>query len=369
MTISIDKLRPGMVVAENIYINENSSVPMIFANVPLTDLTIKQLKEKGKQFIKVKFKKDVEETVNDEIQEIAMQSVRNFDVKSTLKVAQDIVGKILVAKYLSYDLSKYSLQNEDVYQRVVDVCCFATALGKIYNMKRGKDTVQIDLNNLAVAALLHKLGTIYQDENNLKKAKWDVALDQKKFQKYDKDSFVKYNPDLVPLYSFSILKDNPGIDSTVKLAVLLSEEDMMEEGPLGVTKEFMNTNTNQGVVMEKILKICNYYESLLTKVINFHKSPSNVIEIMKFVSKNGKLDENLTNLFLSYVPLYPIGVTVELSNRKVAKVVKINEELLDKPFVFVEEDGDYYDLARELNLTITDICDYELDNKIVERTR
>ena len=62
MTIPVDKLKPGMVVAENIYINENSSVPMIFANVPLTELTISQLRDKGKQFIKIKFKKDVEET-------------------------------------------------------------------------------------------------------------------------------------------------------------------------------------------------------------------------------------------------------------------------------------------------------------------
>ena len=369
MTIAVDKLRPGMVVAENIYINENSSVPMVFANIPLTELTIRQLKEKGKQFIKVKFKKDVEETVNDEIQEIAMQSVRNFDVKGTLKVAQDIVGKILGAKYLSYDLSKYSMQNQDIYQRVVDICCFATALGKIYNSKRETDMVQVDLNNLAVAALLHKLGTIYENEDNLKRAKWDAYLDTSKFQKYDKDSFVKYDPDLVPLYSFSILKDNPGIDSTVKLAILVSEEDLLEEGPLGVTKDFMNTRSNQGIVMGKILKICNYYESLLTKVINNHMSPSNVIEIMGLVAKNGKLDNRLTNLFLSYVPLYPLGVTVELSNKKVGKVVEINEELLDKPTVFVEDDGSYVNLAKELNVTITDICDYDLDKKIVERTR
>ncbi|MDD3453056.1 MAG: hypothetical protein PHN42_02100 [Bacilli bacterium] len=364
MIISIDKVKPGMVVAENIYQKEEENLPMVYANREITEYQIGKVKQKGIQYIKIKFKKDVEETVNDEIQELAMQSVKNFDIQGIIENAQKIVTAVKSTKYLSYDLSKYALQESDSYQHAMDVTCFAVALGKVYN-KKASFKNEIDLDELATASLLHEIGLLCRDPQTLQNVKETMKetsfFNTDNFPGFYDECFDEYNPNMLPVYSFSVLTEATRINPTIKLAILLQSEDELSNGPLKVNKKFFSSNS-AGVIMAKIIHICDMYEMLISKVIKNHIIPSNIIEIMNYMKNNGKLDLDLTNWFMSNVPLYPIGATIELSNGQIAKVIDINDELLDRPKIKLLSDNKIIDLSKERTLIIKSICEYDIDN-------
>lgn len=78
MNVGIDFVKPGMIVMENIFIK---STKLIRDGYELTDSIIETLKRNNVKQVKIKTKADfkMNETVGDEVRNIVIKSLKNFD--------------------------------------------------------------------------------------------------------------------------------------------------------------------------------------------------------------------------------------------------------------------------------------------------
>jgi len=385
MRISVDRLKPGMRLAENIYANASSKVPLITMQkrnadgvqvyTYLSENEIKQLKEKGIKTVKVELINDVKETLDDSIQDDVIQSLKDavstadLNIAGVIEAANKIVLKMLSTDKLDYSLSSYGLEANDFFKEAMDECSFAVALAKKYNNTLKVGDRKIDLEDMAVSCLLSKLGKFCEYDNDiLKRIKPDKGLAENYFPGYYNDMLNSYNENYVPIYSYYMLKNNRqlGISSeSVKLAVLLGGEDEVGKGPLKSSKDTLSSvdkkTRDTSVMMGKIIRICNVYEMLLNKCVEKRVSPSNVMELMGVLAANKRIDKNLFEIFKKAVPLYSPGIRVMLSDGRSGIVIKSDENFFDKPLIKLDSTGEAMDLKNETTVTITGIYEFDID--------
>ena len=126
----------------------------------------------------------------------------------------------------------------------------------------------------------------------------------------------------------------------------------------------------------KIIFLCNLYDSLLLNTISNNENLENVSSLLEAFIANGLVNNTLGNLFINNIPLYSVGVRVELSNGEYATVVErfngkdsskpIVETLTNPPFI-----PEVIDLRKITNITIKRIVASSelLDEKIKEITQ
>lgn len=364
MTVSIDNARQGMVTEQNVYKNDTDRVPLLFGGTVLNVKLIENLKRLGINSIDVIFENDIEETISTTLKKVSAQSLKNFNMKDTILNAEEIVNKILNTKYISYSLIKYLYQNDDIYEQAVNVCEYAVAIGKGYNESRSIQD-RINLNDLALAALLHNIGKMCANKEILSKMV-PIRIDRNKFKGFDSDCFAKYNQNMHIIYAYSFLKDNPLISQSVRTAILFSQENEKGTGTLQASPEF-TSRKEPSMVMAKIIHIAAMYNELLARVIkktgkDRKESPNNVIDILEYARKNNLISNELTNIFFRTIPLYSIGTRVVLTDGSLATVVDINETSLDKPCVQLDSTGMMLDLSGITNVSVSCLSDYDLQS-------
>ena len=110
--------------------------------------------------------------------------------------------------------------------------------------------------------------------------------------------------------------------------------------------------TQQG----RMLAIVDMYDALTAdRCYKAGMSSQKALQILLKDSKN-KLDPALLQQFIRCMGIYPVGSLVELSNSKVALVMKQNEKQPLKPLVrvFYSTVGNHYLSPKEVNLAIDD---------------
>lgn len=384
MNISVEKLRPGMRLAQNLYENKNSKYPLIpkikkinDENVEtiLDENLIQKIKDKNISYVQINISKDIKETISNYEQDEVMNALTNtmhnitdsIDLKEIVTSAEVIASKIMnTDDYLAYSLASYTLEEPSLYKHALNVCQFAVSLAKIHNRKAKKE--EVDIKKLSVAAILHEIGQVCKDKPEmLQKIKLDASLKQSMFPGYDVQAFEKYNDNMKNLYAFAMIKKNEignNIDNSLKMAVLLNGEDEIGMGPLKTTNETLSKlGSRRTILMARIIHISDMYEMLVSKIMRSGYSPNNIVEIMNQLIINKRIDPNLGNLFLHNIPLYSIGTRVRLSNGMEGIVSQINSELIDRPVIKLDNDA-LIDLSKSTTIIINNICEYSLDMAI-----
>lgn len=384
MRISEEFLRPGMVLANNLYKNQFDKVLFLFAERVLTENDIekirglnKRIKEDNTKIPKyklplvspnIKTNIDNNETIDNDTKEAIIDKLRVYNIQSIIENSKQLIQKVLNSKYYSYDLSKYLMKENDEYSTAVEICGFAVAFAKVYNDSVSQEA-KINIQDLAVATLLNNIGSQCRQETMLKSIRDGVKksgnntfLDKRLFTGYDDTLFDSYVENVNELYGYANLKNNPSLSSVIKATILLQDEDLKGTGPLKTIPTFMQMNNNPAVFSAKILKICKMYDKVLNKVLKKEETPSNIIEVMNSLAVSNEIDPVLTKLFLKNIPLYSVGTKVILSNNSIAEVVEINEELFDRPKVKIEATGFIIDLAKINIITIKKIANYNIED-------
>lgn len=393
MRINEDFLKPGMIVTSNVYKNEGDKIPVFLANRVLSERDIEILKRLNQRIkeenekspnnkmplvtLNIRTNVDNNETIDQNTKEAIIEGLKKYDIKATLESSRILVQQVLSSRYYNYDLSKYVMKENDEYSEAVEICGFALALAKSYNSTVPQDK-EVNLQNLAVATLLHNVGSMCSQNMKLLSVKDDVKnnsnketgfLDKRMFRNYDDSLFDTYKEEYKGLYGYAILKDDISLSSITKLAILLQDENVLGEGPLRVIPNLMNMDTNQGVLASKMIAVCKVYDKVLNEVLKRGESPENIIEVMKHMAESSQIDKNLTNLFLKSVPLYSIGTRVILSNDIVAEVIEINDSFLDRPKVKVLTTGNVIDLSKINIVTVKKIADYNIEEIMISQEK
>lgn len=358
MIINTKNLKEGMILEEGIYTGKSNVYPLVLAGKPLTEFQITKIRENNIKTVKVKCATGVEETISEELQCSINESLKDFNIEKTINNARDLVNRILNSKALSYSLSKYYEQEDNWYKNAINVTLFAVATAKAYNESKSNVSEYLNLENVAMTALLHNLGNLCEDEEILKNIP-TRDLNKAYFEGYDPEYYNSFNKNMIPMYSFAMLSEYPEISIVVKLASALVKENELGKGPLEVNANFMKSTTNASVLIAKLVNVASWYDLLIDKVITTGVSPLNVVEMMKQLQFSKEISSEFTSLLLKTIPLFSVGTIVNLSTGEIAKVVEINDNDMARPIVEVISSGEQIDLSQTTTIIISRVADIE----------
>lgn len=337
--VSINNLKPGDAVSQNIYSSTNQL--LVKSGSKISEYAIAKLRDLGIEglYIETEFTGDIniEELIPNELKNKSITDLKNLNITSTIANAKEIVANILAQKDISLDYIDIRNNENYSFQHSIAVAESAIVIGK------SMDLSEQALVELATAALLHDIGKLCVDNNVMKK----VRLVMKK-------EVPEYVESRHPEYGYCLLADNYDIKAIVKAGILLHH---INEDRTGFPK-FENLPSNIHLYA-KIIHVADEYDEK-----KHHEDIDNPSEAFEYLMGGcGTLfNQEIVEKFREFIPVYPLGTTVVLSNGNSAIVIAQNKGVPLRPKLVLISGlnrGSKIDLMSSdtLNITVTGIED------------
>lgn len=317
--LKLDKIPVGSKLGKDILYNERQV--LLKEGAILTDGIISKLKEKGFNYIYVddELSKgiEIEENVPQHLKDSILAALNKMDVEQTMEAATELTERIYESSNISVE--HYNLDPKKEHEHATLVAELSIALGKAIGYNQSK------LNELATAALFHDVGKALVDKKEMEEFGVDKLL-----KRLGLDcSMDEYRDSVHSFLGYSILNKDVIASAMIKQAVLFHHENIDGTGDLKIPGEKI-------CEFAKIIHITNDFSRLITEAEKYNISNTNeVIEYLK--AKSGTIyDSRLVDIFLSKIPLYPSGMTVELSNGMEAIVIENNHSFPSRPKIMLE---------------------------------
>lgn len=346
--IKINDAKPGMCLAYNMYDADGHT--LICSGSVLSEFYIKRLNEYGFDgvYITDELSKDIriEPVITPELRTEGLVNVRNSDVDGCKGVARKIVEQVLNNGALSLDLTDLRSFDGYTYAHSVNVAVLSCIIGFGLKMKES------DLEQLVMAGLLHDLGKLVVPPEILNKP---ARLTSEEF------AIMKTHSTL----SYEIIKERWDITSNVKVAVLYHHENVDGSGyPDGIDGSKMT-------IFTKILHVADVYDALVSK--RPYKNPYSPYEACEFLMGGGGImfDPKVVESLLLYVPFYPKGTQVKLSDGREGIIVENSGVRNLRPLLRLL-DGTVIDMLKQENYNLTilhEINEEVMDPVIAEEER
>lgn len=327
--IKMKDARPGMCLAYNMYDADGHT--LICSGSTLSQFYIKKLKEYGFDgvYINDELSKDIriEPVISPDLRTEGIANVRSSNVDGCKGVAKKIVDQVLTKGALSLDLTDLRCFDGYTYAHSVNVAVLACIIG--FGMKMNEES----LEQLVMAGLLHDLGKLVIPPEILNKP---TRLTNEEYE------IMKTHSTL----SYEIIKERWDISSQVKTAVLYHHENVDGSGyPSGVDGDSLTLFT-------KILHVADVYDALVSK--RPYKSPYSPYEACEFLMGAGGImfDPKVVEALLLYVPFYPKGTQVELSDGREGIIAENAGSRNLRPLLRLL-DGTMIDLSEQKNYNLT----------------
>lgn len=334
---SINHLSSGMIVGKDIIDSDTNRV-LLKTGATLTDFYIKHLKDKGYKGIYVEnenYKKVVvEDLIPEELKNSSMKALKDLNIEATIDNAKKIVDELMAKKDISFE--SYSLK-DDEYEHCIKVAEMSIVIGRALNLKEN------ELVDLAVAALLHDFGKCVKNPDNLKKLNYEGQVGT-------------YKEELYPLYGYELLKNYASIKSTTKVGVLT--HNMNEDGSNNIFNKKI-TQHRYG----QIIHVADTYDRIVSKKYRDKlTSPSEATELL-LGGCGTNFNREVVEVFMKYIPIYPKGTKIVLSNGITGVVYENNLDNPLRPKVIIEN-GELIDLLdfKFNNITISNDFKSSLNN-------
>lgn len=322
-----DNIKLGMVTARPIY-NEYGNL-LLAANHKITNANIRQIQALGYTGIYVFDKyseyESYDEFISQKDRNHIVNALKTINIDKILFYTNKIVNEMLECDDLLLDLQDMQSHHNATYNHCVNVSLYATACGVGLGMS------QKDLQDLSTAAMLHDIG----------KNAIDVAILDKPGPLTPEERILMNKH---PEFGYNLLYNNPSINAATRAGILLHHEN--EDGS-GYPKKLSGDSIP---LIPKIIHVADVYDALRSK--RAYKKDYKASESIEFLMSHcgTMFDLHIVETFLKYLILYPVGCDVELSDGRIAHVVKNNSESIQRPVVMVNDET--IDLLKVLNLTI-----------------
>ena len=340
--VRIDRVSPGDVLAKDIIDSRGIVLLRASSDMVLKENILNRLKEKGVKgvYITDEISKDVviEDTIPLSVRNLTTQALEKKNVQETQLLANEIVNTF---KYdAEIDLNRM-MGEVTYYERALNICELCLSLGKHLNMSNDS------LNKLVTSALLSDIALIMSEDEKNKLLNTEI-------ERLKNLLLSLPISETYPILGRYLVSQGHA-DPMVIHAVYFHKEN--EDGT-GIVQDLfkkMGINRNYDIRdTAKIIHICSDYIDSLIKENDFSKA-RNTIE-QGVIDK--KYNYELAFTFLRFIPIYPIGTIVNLSNGERAIVVKNNEGSPLSPVVHLET-GEEIDLTKVLNVVINGIEDLQ----------
>lgn len=258
----------------------------------------------------------------------ALRGLHHLNIDNCIYVANKMVQALQDSGKAITDVSSLMQYDSGTYRHSLNVATYSTIVG----IKLGLPTVKLE--QLTLAALLHDIGkTCIPIEIINKPAK----LTDKEYELVQKHSE----------FGYEILRKNDLIPSTVRVSVYEHHEN--EDGS-GYPRKLSGDRI---YLYSKIIHVCDVYDALICKrPYKSRKNPNDVLEYM--IANSGHMfDPYIVQKFLKSVVLYPVGMTVHLSDGRKCIVIENHDDYPTRPLCRTME-GEDVNLLDYLDITIID---------------
>lgn len=299
--ISIDQLQAGMILGN--YVFDEDYRVLLSQNKELTQKLIDRLIAIGCHGVYIEDEISegvvVESVIPPELCSKGMQCVQNGDIDGCLTVAKAMIDEILSKPNISMDMLDLQEYEDYTYIHSVNVATIAGIIAMGMGLK--PETIE----HAIVAGLLHDLGKLTIPLEILNKP---GKLTDEEY------ALVKNHPQ----YSYEAIKDRWDIAPEIKVAVLFHHENVNGTGyPRGQNADDMH-------VLTKILHVADVFDAMVSR--RPYKDPYSPKDAAEFMMAqcNIMFDMECVQLLLNYVPMYPKGTEVELSDGRKGIIIENN---------------------------------------------
>lgn len=297
--IPIESVKPNMVLGNDVF--DSLGRLLISKGSTLTPEYITRLQELNvfDLYIDDKLSKgiDVRPPISPRLKSEGIQAVKSRNIDKCRIISKRIVEEMLEQGAVSMDMVDLKTFDDYTFAHSVNVAVLSCTIGMGLNFSTD------GLEDLVFAGLLHDLGKLDIPQEIINK---EERLTKEEF------ALIKTHPHA----SYEIIRDRVDISSLVKHAVLSHHENFDGSGyPNGLS------GNNIGV-LARILHVADVYDALTSK--RTYKEPYSPFAAVQILEGGaGSLyDPEAIKAFLTYVPLYPKGTMVTLSDGRRAIVVE-----------------------------------------------
>lgn len=344
--IATRALKEGAILAKPVY-NERGQV-LISDDVPLTTRIIRRLSELGITYVYIKDRQTedivVEDTLSEQTRHKALKTIEstfeqlkqdhNFQHSFLFdKAAGDFVG---VVRNILSDLknnqaavsllSEVIVHDDYIFTHSLNVTIYALALGMEMNLPSKK------LEEIGIGAILHDVGKMLIPLKLLRKP---GRLSDDEFGHMKKHAE----------YGFDLLRKTPMIPLTAAHCAYQHHERLDGSGyPRGLQGKEIH-------LYGKIIAIADVFDAVTSnRVYRNALLPHDGLELL-YAGAGTLFDKDMVDAFRKAVVLYPVGLTVYLSDGRSGVVSAQNKGYSTRPIVrILEEHGQELTHPYELNL-------------------
>ena len=331
---------PGMCTAYNVY--DSYEHILISAGISLTKTYIEKLRKYGFEGVYIidELSEDikVEQVISPELRAKGLARVREKNVEKCQSVSVDIVEEILGKDVLSLDLTDLRTFDDYTYAHSVNVAVLCCIIGLGLKLKAQ------ELRQIVVAALLHDIGKQSVPTDILNKPERLTPEEYEVMKSHAKTSY-------------ELVKNRKDLPVAVKTAILHHHENVDGSGyPQGI-------EGNDLSLLAKILHVADVYDALTSA--RPYKAPYSPYEASEYLmgACGIMFDKEVVQALLRFVPLYPKGSMVKLSNGQRGIIFDNVGHHNLRPVIRLT-DGTMFDLEDEENLNVTIIHDAEEEDVV-----
>lgn len=324
--IPLNRIKPGMVLARAVF--DDSGRILISKGCSVTLEQLNKLVQRGYagMYVEDAISDDIQikETITVELRNKGVDCLREGNIDGCLNVAREIVTQIISSGSISLDMVDLRTFDDYTYRHSVNVGVLATIIGMGLNIK------QDDLDDLCLGALLHDIGKSCIPDEILNKP---ARLTPEEFEIMKKHS----------QYSFDMLKDRIDISAKTKTAVLYHHENQDSTGyPMGLSGKDIP-------LFARIIHVADVYDALTSS--RPYKKPYSSSEAIEYLMGGCGIlfNKQIVEAFIKYIPVFPKGMNVILSDGREAIILENNSTQLLRPKVRLLT-GETLDLALDPEL-------------------
>lgn len=274
--------------------------------------------------------KEMVEQVTEQTKDI-FQFAKNYEripIDDVEKNMVPAISEMVENEYLYTVFSTMVSKEKYTYQHSIAVGILATLIGKWLNFN------EKDLSELTIAATLHDIGKMKVPAYILNK---EEPLTTNEYELIKKHT----------VHGYHWIKNTPGLSHRVALVSLQHHEREDGSGyPFGLKRLKID-------LFSKIIAVADIFHAMTSNRI--YKEPKPFYMVMKEMQEDtfGRLDPQITTMFISRMMDLMVGNTVELTDGRPGKIVLINPNDPTRPLV--QTQSEFIDLSQNRSVHLKNV--------------
>lgn len=342
-SVKVDKLIPGMVLAQDVLISR-TGVTLLPAN---TVLTLEMIRRVTSFNINEVFIADPQKSEEEKVEEMlapvmaqahqnAVDAVQNIVTNHEAQLFEEqvivgLVGELLeqveMDSSLLLNLTHLKTYDNYLFSHSVNVSILALLIGEQLNYSTE------ELNLLGVAALLHDIGML-----KIPMTTWDKSgtLTPSEYQEVRKH----------PLYGEKFLAAN---NMSKEIKAVAAQHHERFDGS-GYPKKLKGSEINYKA---RIVALADVYDACISE--RLYRKRIFPQEALKLIVADQKLyDPQLLKVFITTMAVYPIGSLVKLNTGEIGMVIKVKNNQPFRPVLRIYLDREENLLEEPIRLDLSE---------------